>query len=149
MRYALPVRRLVVSGSRGLDPEPATFNRALEAATSRGFALHPDLVVVHGGARGVDEAAGDWARVLGAEEVVVPAQWERYGILAGKIRNWDMVLAADGLLAVWDGQSNGTSHAIAAACALGLPVHVHCPDADERGAVDLRDRAKQLRTRGR
>lgn len=54
----------------------------------------------------------------------MPADWTRYGRGAGKIRNIEMALVADALVAVWDGYSKGTGHMIDCARAKGLKIHV-------------------------
>lgn len=82
-------------------------------------------VIVSGGARGVDQEAADYARYLGYDIEVIRAAWDGpQGKAAGKERNWDIIERADEVVAFWDGQSNGTAHAIAAAVALGKPVQV-------------------------
>lgn len=40
---------------------------------------HPDLVVVHGAASGVDLAAADWARLRAVPAQAHPANWDRCG----------------------------------------------------------------------
>lgn len=46
-----------------------------------------NLVVVHGGAKGADSLAGEWAKDRGARVEVFPADWENQGKKAGYIRN--------------------------------------------------------------
>lgn len=45
-----------------------------------------------------------------------PAEWKKYGKKAGYLRNTQMAIFAKsigaGLIAVWDGESNGTKHMI-------------------------------------
>jgi len=47
----------------------------------------PNLLVIHGGARGADRLSGQAAASLGIPVIEVPAEWERYGRGAGMIRN--------------------------------------------------------------
>lgn len=47
--------------------------------------------LVHGGAKGADTLAGEWAEFRGVECVVHCAEWERYGRRAGPIRNAEML----------------------------------------------------------
>lgn len=47
----------------------------------------PITFLVHGGAKGVDYCAGEWAHKNGIEVVKVDANWKLYGISAGPIRN--------------------------------------------------------------
>jgi hypothetical protein len=55
-----------------------------------------------------------------------PADWSEFGKRAGFIRNVEMVdsldPATDRVIAAWDGQSNGTLHAVRAARAKGISV---------------------------
>lgn len=43
---------------------------------------------------------------------------------AGCIRNTEMAMNADTLVAFWDGKSHGTKHMISTAKRLGLDVHI-------------------------
>lgn len=43
--------------------------------------------IVHGGARGADSLAGEWALVHRIPMIIVPAQWDGYGKAAGPLRN--------------------------------------------------------------
>jgi hypothetical protein len=97
--------KLLICGSRSITSYPvvATIISAME--------YRPDEVI-HGGARGVDTAAGQWAREHGAYERVFPADWDEHGKAAGMIRNREMVDECDEVLAIWDGKSRGTKHTI-------------------------------------
>ena len=96
--------RLCISGSRGYK----NFGR-VEHFVMR---LDKDVVLVVGGARGVDTAAEITAKVLGINVEVHPADWERWGKAAGPIRNKEMICGSDATVAFWDGESRGTEHAI-------------------------------------
>lgn len=100
--------RVLVCGSRGWT------DRAKIAEY-----LHPlplDAVIVHGGAKGADILAGSIARELGLREEVHPANWDRYGIRAGLLRNDKMLDSGiDKVLAFWNGKSSGTRHTISGA----------------------------------
>lgn len=75
-------------------------------------ALPKDVVVISGGARGVDSVAEEEARVQGLTVEIYPADWARYGRRAGYVRNKIMVDKADKVVAFWDGKSKGTKHTI-------------------------------------
>lgn len=47
--------------------------------------------IIHGGARGVDEFAGDWGHGFLVPVRVFHADWERHGKRAGPIRNQQMI----------------------------------------------------------
>lgn len=47
--------------------------------------------IIHGGARGADALAGEWAECFGVPFRVFPANWDRDGKAAGPIRNQRMI----------------------------------------------------------
>lgn len=57
----------------------------------------PFNLLVHGdcqprrGSRGVDWLADQWARQEGIERDAMPADWDRYGLKAGPVRNGEML----------------------------------------------------------
>jgi hypothetical protein len=81
--------------------------------------------VVSGRAAGFDDLGERYATINKIPIKAFPAEWERYGLLAGKMRNRDMGNYADALIAIWDGYSGGTRHMIEFMRELGKPVHVH------------------------
>jgi hypothetical protein len=86
-----------------------------------------DMVVVTGGARGVDRAAEKAARDLGLPDpLVIRPDYDGAAVpkLAPKYRNWEIARACDELVAIWDGYSTGTSHAVACAVRLWKPVRI-------------------------
>jgi hypothetical protein len=76
----------IVTGSRRLNDKAAVW-RELER-------LRPRLVI-HGGARGADELAHQWALRTATPALVVPADWERLGKRAGPLRNEAMGALAE------------------------------------------------------
>lgn len=50
-----------------------------------------DSVVIHGGCRGADVIAGFVAKELGMTVIVFKAEWNKYGLSAGPIRNKKML----------------------------------------------------------
>lgn len=78
--------------------------------------------VVCGGARGADELGRAWAKVEGIPCEIFAAEWDKYGKRAGMVRNRQMALYGDALIALWDGTSKGTHNMIAEARARDLPV---------------------------
>ena len=78
--------------------------------------------VVHGGAKGADSIAGDWARENGIAEVVVNPQWAFYNKAAGSVRNGWMLefVRVDEVLAFKGG--NGTADMVKQARIAGVRV---------------------------
>lgn len=68
--------------------------------------------IVSGGAKGADRLGEEWAKLNGIPVRIFEANWERHGHAAGPIRNEEMAVYADGLIAFWDGRSKGTAHMI-------------------------------------
>lgn len=97
--------RLLICGSRTLG----SYQLIDEAIKESGF---KPTEVITGGAYGVDYWANLWAKENGIDQVIMPANWKRDGKAAGPIRNKKMVQRADAILAIWDGKSKGTQHAI-------------------------------------
>jgi hypothetical protein len=58
---------------------------------------------------------------------VVLADWQQYGRGAGMKRNYQMLLEAEALIAIWDGKSRGTKNAIDTARLMKLLVYVAMP----------------------
>lgn len=106
---------LSVSGSRRIGDAQVVAD-ALDG-------LRPGEIVT-GGARGVDTLAAEWAQAHGVPVVVIRPDWRRYGRGAGLRRTEQMIDRADEVLAVWDGESAGTRHAIEYAREKGKPTHV-------------------------
>lgn len=116
--------RVLVTGSRSWPDEAAVW-RALDAQ----LAAHPaGIVVIHGGARGADTHAQNWAvaNYAAGHPILVeihPAQWYLHGRAAGMIRNRQMVdRGAAVCLAFPYGESRGTRNCMAAAAKAGIAV---------------------------
>lgn len=116
LRNPLVPLRICIAGSRGF--------RALEMVDEIIKVLPVDVIVVHGGAEGVDQRAerATQARGLGTE--IWRPQWDKHGRSAGPIRNREMMQTCDFLYAFWDGRSKGTASTIQAARELGKPHEV-------------------------
>lgn len=62
------------------------------------------LVIISGGARGVDITAETEARRLDVKCTIFLPDWHKYGKQAGMIRNYDIISACDIVYAFWDGE---------------------------------------------
>ena len=69
-------------------------------------------LVVSGGARGADKLGEEWAKKYGIDTLIFPADWDKYGKAAGFMRNEDIIMNADQVIAFWDYVSRGTQHSI-------------------------------------
>ncbi len=107
MRWA----KLLVCGGRDFEDRTRLYARLDKFHSERGVAL-----LIEGGQRGADTLAGDWARERSVPLRVVPAEWKRYGILAGIIRNRKMLAmlgASDVVLAFPGGKGTASMVGIA------------------------------------
>jgi hypothetical protein len=110
--------KVVVCGSRTITDKHLVF-------TLIGLSPYNITTLIHGGATGVDQIAGEYAEKWGISTVVVKPDWDRYGKSAGYKRNAQMVSMADAVIAIWDGKSKGTKHTINLANDAKIPVTVY------------------------
>ena len=120
--------RLVVSGSRSLqDQRDFVYVLISDIITEHLQPKYKQIVVIEGGAKGVDTIAKDVAIDLSLEQLTIPAIWEVDGKLdksAGYKRNEVLLKLADQVLVIWDGKSPGSKHMIKRATDLGLDPRV-------------------------
>jgi len=84
-----------------------------------------ELVLVSGGARGIDTLAEQEADKLKMNKTIFPAEWNKYGKSAGFIRNELIIKEADRVIAFWDGRSKGTKHSINIAILARKPIDIY------------------------
>lgn len=109
--------KIIIAGSRSLN-DRLKIEKILDKVVSS-YELELSEIVC-GGARGVDAIGALWARSKGVPVKYFYANWKKYGKVAGYRRNGQMAKYADGLIAIWDGNSRGTKHMIDLAASLGL-----------------------------
>jgi len=97
--------KLIVAGSRSITHH-GTLARAIESTK-----IKPTKIII-GNAKGVDTLAENYAAIKEIPCEIVDAPWDLYGRPAGHVRNERITNDADALLAIWDGQSNGTKELI-------------------------------------
>jgi len=68
--------------------------------------------IVSGGAKGIDQLGERLAKDYNLKLITILPYWDELGKKAGMIRNMEMFNYSDALLAIWDGESNGTKHMI-------------------------------------
>ena len=71
-----------------------------------------DIEIVSGCAKGADKLGERYASERGYPVKRFPADWGTHGNRAGYLRNEEMALYGDALIAFWDGNSKGTQHMI-------------------------------------
>ncbi len=93
--------------------------------------LAEDDTVITGMAKGADTLAWDIAMDWHYNLIEFPADWDKHGKSAGPIRNHQMALEGDALIAFWDGKSKGTKHMIEEAHKARLETHVYYYEAEK------------------
>lgn len=109
---------VIIAGSRDVD-DASLIPKAVAAS---GWAFWQVAV---GKARGVDHLAELWARFQGYGIREFPADWGRYGVRAGHLRNAEMAQHADALIAIWNGRSPGTKNMIEQMHKRGKPTFIY------------------------
>lgn len=114
-----------------------------EAAVGWELVTLEPFVVIEGGAAGADKIARNWVynsplhgplvgssedngRCMPVKSEQYPAEWSKYGKLAGQFRNRKMLNEGkpDIVTAFWDGQSRGTANMFLIASAARVPTYV-------------------------
>lgn len=111
--------KVIVAGSR--DASPDAVRQALAVCPWSSLIS----VVLSGTAPGADQEGERWAEERKLLVERYPADWKTFGKRAGPLRNKQMAENADGLVAIWDGQSRGTLNMIDLARKRGLRVFVY------------------------
>ena len=83
-----------------------------------------EVMIISGGASGADRLGERYAKARGLALSVQPADWEKHGRGAGFIRNGEMLVECDAVVAFWDGKSRGTAHMIRETEKSGKPYRV-------------------------
>lgn len=118
--------KLCIVGSRSITDPNFVFRTIDKFIKEQGVGK---VTVISGGAKGVDSLAKEYARVRALDFV----EFVPYHILDKTvdfskrfffIRNKQMIDNADKVLALWDGKSSGTEHAISYSQKIGVPVMV-------------------------
>ncbi len=124
--------RVIVTGDRNWDCADLAV-----AILRRIKTRHPDLLIVHGNASGVDTAFESAARYLAVPTEPPPAAWDRLGPTAGPARHAEMVkLGARFAVAMHKTltRSRGTLDCVRRCQAVRIPVYLN-PDPLARKAA--------------
>src|SRR4051794_14046931 len=114
-----PLMRVLVTGSR-------KFKNARVVAERLEQLPKENLVIVHGGAIGVDTFAEEWAEDNKINMEVYRPDYDKYHWRIAPLKRNDEMLDTkpDLVLAFWDGASNGTKHTFTGARAREIPTEV-------------------------
>lgn len=114
---------MMISGSRTINDY-----QLLEAAIAESGWQPTEIIA--GGSSGVDKLAEQFADQHGLPITIFRPNWALHKRGAGHRRNEDMVNACDVLVAIWDGKSPGTAHAVKYARKKRKPVFIKIVDDD-------------------
>ena len=117
------VFRLVVCGCRDFTDYRLLYHE-LDSYIKNNIPTNQAVIIVNGGASGADNLSEKYARAHELKVEIHPALWDKFGKAAGPIRNKEMAKVADGVIAFWDGESEGTKNMIDCAKALNIPCSV-------------------------
>lgn len=116
--------KTIIAGSRCFT-ELSDLDDAIFAAEFEGIDIS---CILCGLAKGADTLGKKWAIIKGIPIEYYPANWTKYGKIAGFKRNIEMAKNADALIALWDGKSPGTKHMIAQAKKYKLLTFIYTPN---------------------
>ena len=111
--------KIVVTGSRNWT------DREFILSALKTLAVEPPVLFIHGACRGVDLLAASCANDLGWTVKPVRADWSRFGLAAGPIRNVEMLEEKPDIVVAFHddiGSSSGTANCIKEAKARNIPV---------------------------
>lgn len=115
--------KLIIAGSRTVHPDNVAINGAISDAFGAATLLRISEIV-SGGANGADACGEHYAKAHGLAIKQFPANWDKHGKAAGKLRNREMADYADAALVFWDGMSSGSCDMVTRMVARGKPVRV-------------------------
>jgi hypothetical protein len=102
--------KVMISGSRTLTNDKVV--EAVRQVLDDLLKQHQDLVLLSGGAKGVDFIAETWAKTHNVPCTKYLPDYARYKRGAPLKRNIEMIGECDRVIAFWDGKSPGTKHVI-------------------------------------
>lgn len=102
--------RVIIAGGRNFSNYRLLKDKCFKILSNK--IVTDNVVIISGGARGADMLGERFAKELGLQLLLFPAEWDKYGKSAGYKRNLTMSENADALIAFWDGKSRGTRHMI-------------------------------------
>ena len=116
--------KIAVVGSRNFNNKDFVV-KTLKKLIHNKNNLTDSIVLVSGGASGVDSWAEDFWKLHKLNCIIFKAEWDKYGKSAGFLRNKQIIDEADFVIVFWDGISKGTKHSIDLAIKRKLPINIY------------------------
>ena len=134
--------RVIVAGSRDFDD----YEKLKSVLDTTFSGLNQPVEIVSGHAKGADMLGEHYAVEKKIPYKVFPADWNKYPIRAGFIRNTQMIEYAMSetpmLIAFWDGTSHGTADTIEKAKKANIEcviVHYDSSSPEEKSSAESAD----------
>lgn len=108
--------RVLVCGGRDFTDEKFVWSKLSELNQSEG----PFTTLIHGDAPGVDTYAKNWGKENQLQVIGFPAEWDKYGNMAGRIRNGVMLREGRPELVIAFPGNRGTANMIRQARNAGI-----------------------------
>lgn len=116
--------RLIIAGSRTFN-DYGLLRAYCDMKLSRKIAAGEEIEIVSGACPSGADALGEhYAIERGYKVKRFPADWQRYGKVAGPMRNREMAMYADACIVFWDGSSRGSVSMMNEAKTMGIPLSV-------------------------
>lgn len=114
--------QVIIASSRSFDDYGLLQSKCDEILST--LEQEKTITIVSGTASGADRLGERYAEQHNYQIKRYPADWKRFSLSAGPIRNKLMADHADMLIAFWDGKIRGTFNMIKTARKAGISVHV-------------------------
>ena len=117
------VYKVIIAGTRTFN-DYEILKKCLDYQLRNKATTHR-ICVISGCAKGPDQLGIRYAIEKGYQVLKYPADWNKYGLAAGPIRNTQMINNADAVIVFWDGKSRGTQDTITKAKLNKIPTIVN------------------------
>ena len=100
-----------IIGSRSIEDKETVLNLIdvfLKLVENELLIPKKDIIIVSGGAKGVDSYAVKFAKNNNIDYIVIKPNWKKYGKSAGFIRNTEIVKLSDIIFAIVDKPTGGS-----------------------------------------
>ena len=118
-----PVYKVIIAGTRTFN-DYEILKKYLDHQLRNKATTHR-ICIISGCAKGPDQLGIRYAIEKGYQVLKYPADWNKYGLAAGPIRNTQMINNADAVIVFYDGKSKGTQDTINKAILKKLPMIVN------------------------
>jgi len=112
--------KVIIAGSRIINDY-----KSVKSAVEKSSWFDKITEIVSGCARGVDQLAIHFAWINDIPVAKFPADWKKYGMGAGHIRNAEMAEYGDALIAIIKDNSKGTANMIEVMKKKGKLVYIY------------------------